>query len=45
MSDKDDDGDVGSAGEEIASSMAQYHHTCYNRYSQFKFYEVLKLYI
>jgi hypothetical protein len=33
MNDKDDDGDVGSAGEEIASSMAQDRHICYNRSS------------
>jgi hypothetical protein len=33
MNDKDDDGDVGGAGEEIASSMAQYRHACYNRCS------------
>jgi len=26
-------GDVGGAGEEIASIMAQYHHACYNHYS------------
>jgi hypothetical protein len=33
MNDKDDGGDVGGAGEEIASFMAQYRHACCNCHS------------
>lgn len=28
MNDRDDNGDVGGAGEEIVSFMTQYHHAC-----------------